>query len=375
MLKAKIPGGANTFHADAANTIYTMAAKAAIDSATVGIDVGGPATNRRIEINGDIDAVHAAVTVGSEMQPAPRVELSIGKGAEVISSNVGIISNSSDLVVRNAGEISGSAGIEVHGGIDLVNTGEISGFFAINIFAGEGTHVIRNAGTITGSVGEANSLAIYGSSQVEKIINTGTIHGDVALAGDNDTFIFKSGKVDGDVAGGEGNDVYVVHKAGLNIVENFGEGSDMVFSSVKFELQAGVDDLQLTGSKDIDAIGNGGNNWLHGNSGRNLVYGWYGDDVLNGGTGNDVLTGGVGADTFIFVRDGGRDIVADYEPGIDELGMYPFKGSKDFADMLAHHIDEKSNGDLWITYGHDTVVLRDTDAVDLQSADFNFDPK
>jgi Ca2+-binding RTX toxin-like protein len=374
MLKAKIPGGSDTFHANTAKTTYHMGENAVIDAPVIGIDISGIATGRRIEIDGTIHALRA-VSVGTGVEPSPRVELFIGKDAELDGTNEGVTSYCSDLVMRNAGEISAPTGVEVHGGINLVNTGEITGLNAINFYDESGVHVLRNAGTITGSFNGTDGRAIYGSSQIEKVINTGTIHGDVELAGGNDIFIFKSGKVDGDVAGGLGSDVYVVRKAGLNIVEKFGEGTDMVFSSVKFELQANVDDLQLTGGKDINAIGNGGDNWLHGNGGRNLLYGWYGNDALNGGKGNDILTGGVGTDAFLFVRNGGKDTITDYEAGFDDLYLSAFKGHKDFADMLANHVDEKANGDLWITYGADTVVLRDTDVAMLDSGDFHFSAK
>ena len=372
MLKAKIPGGSDTFHANTANTTYHMGENADIDASVIGIDISGIATGRRIEIDGTIHALRA-VSVGTGVEPAPRVELFIGKDAELDGTNEGVTSYCSDLVMRNAGEINAPTGVEVHGGINLVNTGEISGLNAINFYDDSGAHVLRNAGTITGSFNGTDGRAIYGSSQIEKVINTGIIHGDVELAGGSDTFIFKSGKVTGDVAGGEGSDVYVIHKAGLDIVEDFDEGTDMVFSSVKFELQANVDDLQLTGGKDIDAIGNGGDNWLHGNAGKTLIYGWYGNDALNGDKGNDILTGGAGTDSFIFIRGTGKDVITDYEAGSDDIYLGNLKGHKDFADMLANHVDEKANGDLWITYGKDTVVLRDTDVAGLNSDDFHFD--
>jgi len=372
MLKSKIPSGSDTFHANTANTTYHMGENADIDASVIGIDISGTATGRRIEIDGAIHALRA-VSVGTGIEPAPRVELFIGKDAELDGANEGVVFYGSDLVMRNAGEISGSTGVEIHGAVNLVNTGEISGLNAINFYGEAGAHILRNAGTIIGSVNGDGGRAIYGSSQIEKVTNTGTIHGDVDLGGGSDMFIFKSGKVTGDVAGGEGSDVYVVRKAGLNIVENFDEGTDMVFSSIKFELQANVDDLQLTGGKDIDAIGNGGNNWLHGNAGKNLVYGWYGNDSLNGGKGNDILTGGAGTDSFNFDRGTGRDVITDYEAGSDDIYLGSLKGHKDFDDMVAHHVDEKANGDLWITYGKDTVVLRDTDVAGLNSGDFYFD--
>ncbi|CAN7439168.1 calcium-binding protein [Rhizobium sp. LjRoot254] len=370
MLKAKIPSGSDTFHANTSDTTYHMGENAAIDAPVIGIDVSGIATGRRIEIDGTIHALRA-VSVGVGIQPAPRVELFIGKNAELDGSNEGVTSYCSDLVMRNAGKISGPVGVEVHGGINLVNTGEISGFHAINFYGEFGSHVVRNAGTITGSVNGTDGLAIYGGGQIEKVTNTGTIHGDVDLGGANDVFIFKSGVIDGEVRGGVGDDLFITNKAGLDIVESVDAGEDSVRSSVTFELQANVENLKLIGRKDIDAIGTGGENELIGNSGKNLLFGWYGNDVLDGGKGNDKLTSGFGADEFHFQRGGGTDRVTDFEVGMDHIYLGDLKGATDFDNMMAHHVQAKGD-DIWITYGDDVVVLKGKTEAQLNTADFDF---
>jgi Ca2+-binding RTX toxin-like protein len=369
MLKAKIPSGSDTFHANTADTTYHMASNAAINTTDAGIDVSGLATGRRIEINGTINGLPAAVTVGTAIQPAPRVELIIGKDGELGSPNSSIISYSSDLLIRNAGDI--DRDVEIHGGVNLVNTGEISGFYAIKFYGESGSHVVRNAGTITGSVNGTEGLAILGGGQIEKVINTGTIHGNVELGSANDMFIFKSGVIDGEVRGGYGDDLFITNKAGLDIVEDFDKGEDSVRSSVTFALQANVENLKLTGKKDIDAIGTGGENELIGNSGKNLLSGWYGNDVLDGGKGNDTLTSGFGADEFHFQRGGGKDLVTDFEIGMDHIYLGDLKGAKDFDNMLAHHVQAKG-ADIWITYGDDVVVLKGTTEAQLNTSDFDF---
>ncbi|WP_210497165.1 calcium-binding protein [Microvirga antarctica] len=60
----------------------------------------------------------------------------------------------------------------------------------------------------------------------------------------------------------------------------------------------GVDDkiLTLTGSSNLDGIGNGLNNVLNGNAGANTLRGLFGDDRLFGKSGNDVLYGDHGND-------------------------------------------------------------------------------
>ncbi|MBP0616214.1 hypothetical protein [Jiella mangrovi] len=95
------------------------------------------------------------------------------------------------------------------------------------------------------------------------------------------------------MVGGAGNDTYYVDNAGDRVVERNGEGDqDQVFSSVSIKLwQLGqqIENLTLTGTADLDGMGNARDNTISGNAGNN---------VLDGGTGNDTLLGDAGDDTF-----------------------------------------------------------------------------
>jgi len=88
--------------------------------------------------------------------------------------------------------------------------------------------------------------------------------------------------------GGKGNDTYYVDNTADMISENFGEGTDVCYSSVSYSLQNNVENLVLTG-KAIYGIGNSDNNYIVGSIGNN---------TLNGGTGADILVGGKGDDTY-----------------------------------------------------------------------------
>jgi len=103
------------------------------------------------------------------------------------------------------------------------------------------------------------------------------------------------------LTGGQGNDVYIVDNIGDVVVENSGEGTDTVVSSVSYSLASNVENLTLTGTAAINAIGNAlnntligntGNNTLNGDAGNDIFKGLAGDDIINGGSGNDVLYGG-----------------------------------------------------------------------------------
>lgn len=89
------------------------------------------------------------------------------------------------------------------------------------------------------------------------------------------------------MSGGDGSDTYIVDNIGDVVVENVGEGYDVVQSSVSFTLDAEIEELTLTGSANINAIGNDGENFIEGNSGNNTIDGGLGADDMVGGAGND----------------------------------------------------------------------------------------
>jgi len=61
-------------------------------------------------------------------------------------------------------------------------------------------------------------------------------------------------------------------------------------------------------------LGDGGSDQLFGGPNNDYLFGGKGADQLHGEAGNDWLIGGKGADAYHFVRDGGKDTVADLNP-------------------------------------------------------------
>ena len=110
------------------------------------------------------------------------------------------------------------------------------------------------------------------------------------------------------LTGGLGDDVYIVDNQLDIVIENDGEGSDTVESSVDYSLAAHLESLVLTGSA-ITATGNELDNILTGNELENSLIGGEGNDLLIGGKGNDQLDGGQGQDTIRFSRGDGIDTV------------------------------------------------------------------
>ncbi|WP_407315044.1 M10 family metallopeptidase C-terminal domain-containing protein [Pseudomonas sp. nanlin1] len=90
--------------------------------------------------------------------------------------------------------------------------------------------------------------------------------------------------------GGMGDDTYVVDDAADEIVENEGEGTDLVRATINYTLAGNVENGLLLGNQALTLTGNSLANVLTGNAGAN---------VLDGGTGADRMVGGDGNDTYI----------------------------------------------------------------------------
>ncbi|MEO6255204.1 MAG: calcium-binding protein [Sphingomicrobium sp.] len=112
--------------------------------------------------------------------------------------------------------------------------------------------------------------------------------------------------------GGTGDDTYIVYSATDHVVEQTGEGTDLVRSSASFALSDNVENLTLTGTAAINGTGNGLANTIIGNSAAN---------VISGGGGADRLTGGLGGDIFKFTA------LSDSAPGASDL-ITDFSGLK-----------------------------------------------
>jgi Ca2+-binding RTX toxin-like protein len=124
--------------------------------------------------------------------------------------------------------------------------------------------------------------------------------------------------------GGKGDDTYWIDSTGDRIVENAGEGNDLVISMIDTTLGANLESLRLsmmTGSTAIRGTGNELRNIIVGNDRGNTLVGHGGNDVLDGWTGNDVMIGGTGDDTY-WMRDAGDVAVENAGEGNDLLSTY-----------------------------------------------------
>ena len=189
--------------------------------------------------------------------------------------------------------------------------------------SGQGTDTVEASVSYTLGANVEN-LTLTGAAALSGTGNTlaNVITGNAAanllygLAG-NDTLDGGAGA--DQMFGGTGNDTYVVDDAGDVVVEQAGEGTDTVKSSISYTLGANVEKLTLTGTADLAGTGNELANTLTGNAGNNHLDGGAGNDILDGDKGLDTLVGGLGADKFDFnaVTDSAvgalRDLVMDFD--------------------------------------------------------------
>ncbi|MCR6660038.1 MAG: calcium-binding protein [Asticcacaulis sp.] len=172
-----------------------------------------------------------------------------------------------------------------------------------------GGSYVENA-TLTGTL---NSYAVGNALDNILIGNSG--NNNLTGGAGNDRLNGGTG-ADG-LRGGVGNDIYYVDNLGDFIVENKDEGTDLVYSTVSFNLGAQyIEYLTLTGTGNINGLGNALANTITGNAGNNLI---------DGRQGNDKLTGGAGADIFQFTAGSGKDAITDFSASQnDSLNLHDY---------------------------------------------------
>lgn len=151
--------------------------------------------------------------------------------------------------------------------------------------------------------------------------------------------------------GGVGNDTYVVDDVGDQVLEDPGEGVDLVLASVDFEIRGGLEELRLLGTASLSVFGSSDGETIGGNAGDNYLFGGGGADTLVGNEGNDRLDGGDGDDHLI----GGPFLI---HPNHDIL----FGGAG--ADRL-----DGGRGDDWLDGGTGADVMHGGEGNDVYVVD------
>jgi len=285
-----------------------------------------------------------------------------------IKAQFGIDFDGEGGIIHNAGRINAS-GIAIAIGANnalVVNEkqGEIIGEQIGIHLEGDGSAVLVNKGILRS---DGNALQSEGSALT--FTNTGKIFGDVVLGAGEDVFDTRDGTIQGVVRGGADSDTFKIASSGIKIVEAANGGdSDRVFSTVSYTLGAHVDELHLKGGKDIDGTGGSTANFIAGNSGDNTLGGRGGNDWLQGHAGNDLLLGGGGSDTFAFEKGWDRDVIRDFQDGLDGLFTSEVSNQADFDALDVKQVGENVVIDFG---GGDRLVIEDMLKANINFSDFN----
>ncbi|CAK0765927.1 serralysin [Gammaproteobacteria bacterium] len=195
--------------------------------------------------------------------------------------------------------------------------------------AGEGIDSVFSS--ITWTLGDnLENLTLTGHSNTRAIGNAR----NNTLTGNDDNNVLDGRSGADTMRGGTGQDTYFVDNASDITIETSTLASevDTVYSTVTRTLGANLENLILTGTKNINGTGNALNNTITGNNGNNILDGGAGNDTLIGSAGNDILiggmgsdklTGGLGNDIFRFntALAGSRDTITDYNVANDTIQL------------------------------------------------------
>jgi Ca2+-binding RTX toxin-like protein len=192
--------------------------------------------------------------------------------------------------------------------------------------------------TLQGSKGNDSIHGLAGNDILYGAEGTDTLDGGVG----ND--VLDGGLGADTMIGGDGVDTVSYAYAGSAVVIDLAAGTGMFgaaqgdhYSGIENafgsnfadDLNGSIGDNRLDGfGGDDELVGNGGNDLLVGGAGHDVLAGGRGSDTLVAGPGLDILIGNGGrdhaADTFVLLRHGGRDVITDFESGVDEIALDGF---------------------------------------------------
>ena len=262
-------------------------------------------------VNQGTDTVYSTVTYSLAGQ---HIENLIFTGAANLNGTGNGLNNA---ITGNSGNnylIGGDGNDTLNGGTGTdVMTGGLGDdrFYVDNT----GDKVVELTGQGTDSVFSSVTFSL-GGQYIENLTLSGT--GSINAMGNalNNTLVGNSGDnvLDGNLgadmmSGGLGNDTYYIDNSGDRVTELTGEGTDTVISSLSYALGDFIENLTLTGSGNLNGVGNGLANTITGNTGNNTIV---------GGQGADTMVGGLGNDTY-YVDNPGDKVVESANQGTDSV--------------------------------------------------------
>ncbi|MDX9676544.1 M10 family metallopeptidase C-terminal domain-containing protein [Pseudomonas zeae] len=250
-----------------------------------------------------------------------------GEGRDVIRSNVsytlsanvedGVLLGTAGLSLTGNAQnntLSGNAGnntLDGGAGIDTLIGGAGDDVYIVETrsdtvieAAGEGRDVIHSSVSYTLSANVEDGVLLgtaninFGGNALSNTLTGNAGNNVLDGLGGTDTLI-----------GGAGDDTYYINGRDDTVIEQAGEGHDVIRSNVSYTLSSNVEDGVLLGTANLNFGGNALSNTLTGNAGNNVLDGLGGTDTLIGGAGDDIYYINGQDDTVIEAAGEGRDVI------------------------------------------------------------------
>ncbi len=248
------------------------------------------------------------------------------------------------------------------------------------IYGGSGDDSLYGGNGNDRLYGGANNDALFGGGGFDTLIGglgADTLYGglgnDKLVAGSKSSTLYGGdgrdnllGKAGSDTMYGEAGNDKITGRLGNDYLDG-AEGNDKLFGGDGFDVLRGGDGKDtLYGGNDDDAFYSG--------DGNDLEFGGAGKDRFYDSKGNDRMQGGADADTFIFANtDFGKDVITDFEFGVDKLDMRTTATSLN-ATSQTISIVEVANGVRFVVDADNWVLIKGAALSDFQADDYDLTP-
>lgn len=156
--------------------------------------------------------------------------------------------------------------------------------------------------------------------------------------------------------------------------------STMLSGNDTFRLSGGNDRAKGFDGNDIMAGRNGhdvlkgmdGRDKLYGGNQKDRLFGGDGNDILRGGNGHDKSVGGAGSDTFRFLTGDDKEVIMDFEIGVDVIDLAGLTSVRHFKDLSNNHLEQVGNNVEIDARNGDRIIIKNVDIDDLSRDDFLF---
>lgn len=244
-------------------------------------DTGGDGVDTLFDLESLSGSTHDDELIGN----AGDNTLSGGAGADTLVGGEG-----NDRILGGTGndDLDGGDGVDTADFSDAAAGVTVTG---LTTATGAGTDLLTGFENVRGSTkndslqGNADDNELYGDAGNDTL--TGGEGNDI-LRGEAGADTLSGDAGNDQLQGGAGNDRYLPDEMDT-VLEQANGGTDTIVAAFTTMLAVNVENLELSGSADVDGTGNNGANSLTGNAGANVLDGKIGNDRLMGGAGNDTL--------------------------------------------------------------------------------------